>query len=72
MTLTTLCATASVRCPTYGPQVRTIGLDLPGPSRRIRIDPVRLPDPVQEPLPQSPPPEREVPEPEPAPERVSA
>jgi len=47
------------------------GLDLPGPSRRIRVEPLRPPEPVRrdEPPPErlpDPPPERER---EPAPEQ---
>ena len=55
---------------------RPSGLDLPGPSRRITVEPLRLPEPARrpepeparEPLPQTPP-ERS-PEPEREPERV--
>jgi hypothetical protein len=39
-------------------------LDLPGPSRRIRVEPLRLPEPAREPARGEP--ERDV-EPEPAP-----
>ncbi|WP_205698758.1 hypothetical protein [Conexibacter sp. SYSU D00693] len=45
-------------------------LDLPGPSRRIRVEPLRLPEPVREPAHDEPAPAGEpLPErePEPAP-----
>jgi len=29
-------------------------LDLPGPSRRIRVEPLRLPEPAREPVPEPP------------------
>jgi hypothetical protein len=40
----------------------TVCLDLPGPSRRIRVEPLRLPAPArrEEPARESAPPEREV------------
>lgn len=40
-------------------------LDLPGPSRRIRVEPLRLPEPRRDPEP--PPPERTPAEPPPDP-----
>lgn len=50
------------------------GLDLPGPSRRIRVEPLRLPEPARraEPAPPEPAPEpRREPQPdrEPVPQR---
>jgi hypothetical protein len=67
-----------VRGRAYGrPSVPITALDLPGPSRRIRVEPLRIPDPTRrepaepaprtEPAPAAPPP---VPEREP--ERVPA
>ena len=46
-------------------------LDLPGPSRRIRIEPLRLPGPAPEPQRDEPAPAQE-PAPEPAREPVPA
>jgi len=45
-------------------------LDLPGPSRRVRVEPLRLPEPVRETAPAEPGPEplrEDVPEREPVP-----
>ncbi len=52
-------------------------LDLPGPSRRIRVDPIRIPKPSREPAPAkpapAPPPEpSEAPARDPEPERRPA
>jgi hypothetical protein len=47
-------------------------LDLPGPSRRIRIEPLRLPGPAQEPAPPEPRREEPAPAEEPAREPVPA
>jgi hypothetical protein len=42
-------------------RVEPCALDLPGPSRRIKVEPLRLPDPQREPAPAepAPPPPRE-------------
>lgn len=42
-------------------------LDLPGPSRRITVKPVHLPEPAREPEPREPEPREPDPEQEPAP-----
>ena len=51
-------------------------LDLPGPSRRIRVEPIRLPEPARRsepaPPPEPPPPEPAKPERTPEPERQPA
>lgn len=50
-----------------------VGLDLPGPSRRIRVEPIKLPDPTVPDEPRrapEPPPEPEAPPPEPDPQPV--
>lgn len=56
---------------------RPVGLDLPGPARRIRIEPVKLPDPAPAPEPEpapepAPPAEPREPVPEPERERTPA
>jgi hypothetical protein len=43
-----------------GTRVEPCALDLPGPSRRIKVEPLRLPEPQREPPPAEPaPPPRE-------------
>jgi hypothetical protein len=64
----------AIRCSVYPPAPMPVLLDLPGPSRRIRVEPLRLPTPAQQPA-RGPEPEREpapVREPEPAREPAPA
>lgn len=61
------------RGPGYSQAIVPSALDLPGPSRRIRVEPVRLPEPARAPSepdrPAAPSKDPEPRRPEPAPER---
>lgn len=46
--------TGAIRCEVYPPAPMPVLLDLPGPSRRIRVEPLRLPEPAQPAAPREP------------------
>lgn len=43
--------TDAIRCRVYPPAPMPVMLDLPGPSRRIRVEPLTLPSPARRPAP---------------------